>query len=122
MSPPDGGPTEADEWLDELVTGWLEVYKKSMTTLVLLRIVADHGPAPAATIGPEFTDRTGWRVTERGLYRTLKRLSGSDLLSVESVPVARTGRPRKDYVLTDLGERYLARLEETTRTVDPSKG
>lgn len=114
--------SEADEWLEELVTSWLEVYKKSMTTLVLLRIVAERAPVPAATIRTEFTDRTGWPITERGLYRTLKRLAASDLLSVEPVAVARTGRPRKDYALTDLGRDYVARLEATTRAVDPSKG
>jgi len=114
--------SEADEWLDELVTGWVEVYKKSMTTLVLLRIIADRAPAPAATIRTEFADRTGWQLTERGLYRTLKRLAGSDLLTVETVPVERTGRPRNDYALTDLGRDFIARLEATTATIHPSKG
>lgn len=114
--------SEADEWLDELVTGWVEVYKKSMTTLVLLRIVADLAPVPAATIRAELAARTGWQLTERGLYRTLKRLAGSDLLAVETIPVERTGRPRKDYALTGLGRDFLARLEASTATADPSKG
>ena len=65
----------------------------------------------------EFSARTGWTLNERGLYRTLKRLAASDLLAVESVPVERTGLPRKDYRLTDLGEIYLARLEYVLRTV-----
>lgn len=90
--------SEADEWLDE------------------------HGPLPTATIRTEFSDRTGWPITERGLYRTLKRLAASDLLSVEAVPVARTGRPRKDDAMTDLGRDYVARFAATTRSVDPSKG
>lgn len=118
--------SESEEWLDELVTGWVEVHKKSMTTLVLLRIVADRAPAPAAEIAAEFTDRTGWTISERGLYRTLKRLAGSDLMTVEAVPVERTGRPRKDFTLTELGRRYLARLEEVAGSIDrrprPSKG
>lgn len=104
-------PSEATEWLDELVTGWVEVHKKSMTTVVLLRIVAEHAPVPAATIGTQYTRRTGWTLNERGLYRTLKRLTGSGLLDLEQVRVARTGLPRHDYRLTDLGERYLERLE-----------
>ena len=109
--------SEVTEWVDELVSGWVEVHKKSMTTVVLLRIVDAHGPVPAATIGSEFSARTGWSINERGLYRTLKRLATSDLLAVESVPVERTGLPRKDYRLTDLGETYLARLEGVLRTV-----
>lgn len=111
MSTP-ADPSEADEWLEEMVTRWVETYKKSATTLVLLRIIADTAPASAATIGTEFTERTGWTLTERGLYRTLKRLAASDLLSVDPVPVERTGRPRKDYALTGLGRRYLDRLDE----------
>ncbi|WP_068251765.1 PadR family transcriptional regulator [Janibacter corallicola] len=118
--------SESEEWLEELVTGWVEVHKKSMTTLVLLRIVSDRAPAPAADIGAEFAHRTGWAISERGLYRTLKRLAGSDLMTVDSVPVERTGRPRKDFTLTDLGRRYLARLEEIADSIDhsprPSKG
>lgn len=109
--------SEVTEWVDELVSGWVEVHKKSMTTVVLLRIVDDHGPVAEGTIGAEFSARTGWTLNERGLYRTLKRLAASDLLAVESVPVERTGLPRKDYRLTDLGEIYLARLEYVLRTV-----
>lgn len=109
--------SEVSEWVDELVSGWVEVHKKSMTTVVLLRIVDAHAPVTAATIGAEFSARTGWTLNERGLYRTLKRLAAGDLLAVESVPVERTGLPRKDYRLTDLGQTYLARLEEVLRTV-----
>lgn len=111
MTAPADSP-EAEEWLEEMVTRWVETYKKSVTTLLLLRIIAETAPAPAATIGAELADRTGWSLTERGLYRTLKRLAADDLLSVEPVPVERTGRPRKDYALTELGRRYLDRLDE----------
>ena len=34
-------PSESEEWLDELVQRWTEVYKKSMTTLVLLEVVEE---------------------------------------------------------------------------------
>src|SRR5699024_2588591 len=53
VSPDD--PEPADEWLEEMVTRWVETYKKSMTTLVLLRIIAETAPASAATIGIELT-------------------------------------------------------------------
>lgn len=118
--------SESEEWLDELVTGWVEMHKKSMTTLILLQIVSDRAPVPAADIAVNFTDRTRWTISERGLYRTLKRLAGNGLLTVESVPVERTGRPRKDFTLTELGRRYLGRLEEIANSIDsgphPSKG
>ena len=36
-------PTESDEWLEELVDTWTEMYKKSMVTLAILREVAASG-------------------------------------------------------------------------------
>lgn len=71
-------PTPEDtEWAQELARSWVEVYKKSATTLALLRIVRDHDPIPAAGIAPHFAERTGWTLTDRGLYRSLRRLTDS---------------------------------------------
>lgn len=103
---------ETEEWLDELVHSWIEVYKKSITTLELLRAVAELAPASANNIGERFTQATGWSLTERGLYRTLRRLTSFGLLHVEEVAVARTGAKRKDYSLTSIGSAYLRRIEE----------
>ncbi len=103
---------EAEEWLDEMVRSWTEVYKKSLTTLELMRGVADLAPAPANRIGERFTQATGWTLTDRGLYRTLRRLTSLGLLRAEEVAVARTGAKRKDYSLTPLGSAYLKRIEE----------
>ena len=55
---------------------------------------------------------TGWRLTERGLYRTLRRLTSLGLLRVEEVAAPRTGAKRKDYSPTTLGIAYLARIEK----------
>ena len=104
-------PTETDEWLDELVHSWTEVYKKSMTTLVLLRVIRTEGRASAEEIRPAFTQASGWELTERGLYRTLRRLTSTGLLAVSEVSVPRTGAKRKDFELTKLGVRYLERIE-----------
>ncbi|MFV0316573.1 MAG: hypothetical protein ACK5O2_06380, partial [Microthrixaceae bacterium] len=78
-------PSETDEWLAELAEQWVEIYKRSMTTLVLLEIVGDTAPAAAGEIQPEFVGRTGWSITERGLYRTLRRLASDGLLEVVEV-------------------------------------
>lgn len=106
------GPAEL-EWIEESVRGWVEVYKKSATTLVLLGILREHGPAPAATVRDLFVERTGWSITERGLYRTLQRLANSGLLSVTPVTVPGTGAKRKDFALTPPGEHYLRRIRES---------
>ncbi|GAA4529074.1 hypothetical protein GCM10023160_27720 [Brachybacterium paraconglomeratum] len=108
-SPTD--PSADDEWVQELARSWIEVYKKSATTLSLLRIIREHGPISAAGIAPLFAETTGWTLTDRGLYRTLRRLAESGVLSLEKVDVARTGAKRQDFALTPVGLAYLARIE-----------
>lgn len=103
-------PNESEEWLDELVFSWTEVYKKSMTTLVLLRVVDERGPIATDGIAAELQERTGWGLTERGLYRTLRRLASSGLLATTAEAAARTGVKRKLFTLTGVGQQYLERL------------
>jgi len=102
---------EDAEWVEELTRSWVEVYKKSATTLALLRIVREHGALPAAHIAPRFAEATGWTLTERGLYRTLRRLADSGVLQLTKVDVARTGAKRQDFSLTPVGFAYLERIE-----------
>lgn len=110
--------TAADaEWVQELTAGWIETYKKSATTLVLLRIIRDAGAAPAAEIAEELRDRTGWTLTARGLYRTLRRLADARVLRIDRVDVARTGAKRQDFSLTPIGQSYLAAIEQAHKTV-----
>ena len=104
-------PPEDAAWAEELARSWVEVYKKSATTLALLRIIREHGPVSAAGIAPHYARATGWTLTERGLYRTLKRLAETGALRLEKVDVARTGAKRHDFALTPLGARYLERIE-----------
>lgn len=102
---------EDDEWAAELARSWVEVYKKSATTLALLRIIRDQGPIPAAEIAPKFATTTGWTLTDRGLYRTLRRLADAAVLRIDRVDVARTGAKRQDFALTPAGAAYLERIE-----------
>lgn len=102
---------EEDELLDELVRAWVEVYRKSATTRVLLRMIADDGPMNTSTVSETLARRTGWEPTERGLYRTLRRLSGLGLLAVHAQPGQRTGRQQHVYEITERGTAYLQRIE-----------
>lgn len=111
MSGHDSLSPEDAEWAGELARSWVEVYKKSATTLALLRIVCADGPISAAAIAPRFAETTGWTLTDRGLYRTLRRLADSGVLSLEKVDVARTGAKRQDFALTPVGRAYLDRIE-----------
>lgn len=104
-------PSESDEWLDELVETWTEMYKKSMVTLAILRLVAAAGWASVDEVGAAFGEATGWTITERGLYRTMRRLAAVGVLATVEVDVPRTGAKRKHFELTDFGKRYLKRIE-----------
>lgn len=103
--------SEEEELLDELVRAWVEVYKKSATTSILLRLIADLGPVTTAAIADTLAERTGWEHTERGLYRSLRRLRGLGLLAVNEQPGHRTGAQRHVYELTGRGATYLQRIE-----------
>ncbi|WP_025780650.1 PadR family transcriptional regulator [Brevibacterium sp. VCM10] len=98
---------EEREWLDHRVDSWVETYKKSMLTPVTLSLVAKYQPAEISTIAEAVTAATGWQITERGLYRTIKRLQDSGFLQGTAVDVPRTGAKRKMLSLTPLGASYL---------------
>ncbi|MGH8776725.1 MAG: PadR family transcriptional regulator [Jiangellaceae bacterium] len=103
--------SEEEELLDELVRTWVEVYKKSSTTLVLLRYIASDGPVDTSEIADAFAQRTGWELAERGLYRTLRRLSTIGLVSVHERPGHRTGAKRNVYEISARGAAYVQRIE-----------
>lgn len=102
---------EEVEWAHEMANRWTDVYKKSATTLFVLQIVRDNGPLPASNISEYLSDRTGWEVTDRAMYRTLQRLAKHDIVSTQQVAVPRTGAPRNDFTLTELGSAYLTNIE-----------
>ncbi|GAA3617493.1 hypothetical protein GCM10022199_22320 [Marihabitans asiaticum] len=102
--------SEHDEWLEEMTSSWTEVYKKSMTTVVVLGIVRDEQPITVQGLVDELAEQTGWTFTERGLYRTVRRLIANGVLRSTDVPVPRTGVKRKDLTLTELGAEYLERI------------
>lgn len=67
-------PNETDEWLAELIDSWTDVYKKSMTTYLTLQIIKTKAPTGAIEIMMDLNEATGWQITERAMYRTLRRL------------------------------------------------
>ncbi|MFP3395909.1 helix-turn-helix transcriptional regulator [Brevibacterium sp. H602] len=102
---------EEREWLDHRVDSWVETYKKSMLTPVTLSLVAKHQPAEISTIAEAVTAATGWQITERGLYRTIKRLQDSGFLQSTAVDAPRTGAKRKMLSLTPLGASFLSGVQ-----------
>lgn len=102
--------SEEEELLVHLVDSWVETYKKSAVTMVLLSVIAEHGPATAAEIAVGVESTTGWTLTERGLYRSLRRLASMGAVTVTEVDAPRTGAKRKLYELSTFGAEYRRRL------------
>lgn len=100
-------PSETEEWMADRIDSWVETYKKSMLTPVILTLVARHQPTSIATVTELLGANTGWHVTERGLYRTVKRLVDSGLLHSVEVDAPRTGVKRKELTLSALGAQFL---------------
>jgi DNA-binding PadR family transcriptional regulator len=93
---------ELDELKLELVHRWAEVHKKSMTTLLIM-VCLSRRSMWSKEILEWLTAVTGWEVTQRGLHRSLQRMSEVGLIQYEAVTAARTGAERKSYMLTEFG-------------------
>ncbi len=110
-------PGEEQEWVQARVESWVETYKKSMLTPVVLRAVADSQPVTVAGVAAAVAAATGWQITERSLYRTLKRLQDTGFLRSAEADVPRTGAKRKEISLTGLGSQFLAGI--TASLIEP---
>src|SRR5699024_5579179 len=101
-------PTAEEEWLDHRVESWVETYKKSMLTPIVLPLIPDHQPIGMPALPEAQRAATRRNGTARGLYRTRKRLEDSQLLATSQVDAPRAGAKRKELSLTDLGVAFLA--------------
>jgi len=116
-------PGEEQEWVEARVESWVETYKKSMLTPVILRAVAERQPVTVASVAADIAATSGWQITERSLYRALKRLQDTGLLHSAEVDVPRTGAKRKEISLTGLGVQFLAGITASlVELSDPQSG
>ena len=112
-------PTEDEEWVEARIDSWVETYKKSMLTPVILRVVEAQQPVTVARIAAGVASGTGWTITERSLYRSLKRLEDSGFLHSADVSAPRTGAKRKEISLTAVGARFLAGINPSLVDIVP---
>lgn len=105
-------PDETSEWLQGRVDSWVETYKKAMLTPVVLRHILNSEPITVAELAIQVQSATGWRLTEHGLYRTIRRLEDAALIATTDVPAPRTGARRKELTLSQLGKSFLAGIED----------
>ncbi|MDQ5886371.1 MAG: hypothetical protein QG623_423 [Patescibacteria group bacterium] len=99
------------ELIDEQVYSWLEVHKKSALSYIILLALNDADKW-SQQLTEWIYDKTSWTVTEKGLYRILRRMQQTGLVGFKEVSAKRTGAKRKQYHITPEGKVLLSKIKE----------
>lgn len=102
-----------EDYIDQLVAEWDDVYKKGQLSLWILLAIAD-GRKYAAQITEFMANATdgSFDVKEQSLYRALRRFEGMKLVHVSKENSPNSGVKRKYYELTETGKEVLSRFIE----------
>lgn len=92
--------------VDEQVYSWTEMHKKSAVSFLVLAALATKNMW-SKDIGDWIRQTSGWEMSERSLYRVLRRMEKQGSIEFTSEPVARTGAERKVFAITPDGEAIL---------------
>lgn len=100
-----------EDYVEQLVAEWDDVYKKGQLSLWILLAIAD-GRKYSAQITDFMTQATGgsFDIKEQSLYRALRRFEGMRLVSTTKEDSPSSGTQRKYYELTATGEEVLRRF------------
>ncbi len=112
---------ERTELVDEQVYSWLEVHKKSALTYAILTALNDKDRW-SQELTEWIIDKTGWSVTEKGLYRVLRRMQLAGSVDFKQVAAKRTGAKRKLFYITSEGKLLLTKIEEQLQYVTKLAG
>lgn len=104
--------SEIEEYIEELAQSWSEVYKKSITTYLLLSILEKsemwskqiHEELSALSFGKLALDG-------KSLHRTLRRLEKQSLVTYRLESGDKTGAKRKIYSITPEGSHLLRTIK-----------
>lgn len=92
---------------------WLEIYKRSATTRLLLKAVADkprYSKEIHDYINKEIDGR--WSINEKSMHRTLRRLDKLDLINFKEEKIIKTGLKKKVYSITPHGSVVLRAMNK----------
>ena len=96
----------AQELVDEQIYSWTEMHKKSAVSFLVLSALKDN-KMWSKDLESWIRTTTGWNISERSLYRVLRRMQKQGSIQFEAEPVARTGAERKVYAMTPEGKSLL---------------
>ncbi len=97
---------ESRELVDEQAYSWLEMHKKSALSYLVL-CALEKEKMWSGNLTAWITSATSWTITEKGLYRVLRRMQKQGSIMFSSEAAARTGAERKVYRMTPEGQALL---------------
>ena len=106
----------SQELVDEQVYNWVEMHKKSALSFLVL-LCLEKNTLWSKEIEECIHHRTGWNITERGLYRVLHRLQKQGSIEFMATPAVRTGAERKMYTITAEGSALLESMKQSLRYI-----
>lgn len=92
--------------VDEQAYSWTEMHKKSAVSFLVLAALATKNMW-SKDIESWIKNMAGWEMSERSLYRVLRRMEKQGSIEFTTEPVARTGVERKVFTITPEGEAIL---------------
>lgn len=105
---------ELTELVDEQAYSWLEMHKKSALSYLVLKALSSNDMWSQELI-KWISGKTSWSVTEKGLYRLLRRMEKSGLISHTKISVKRTGAERNIFSINTEGTMLLGKIEKLLR-------
>ncbi len=95
-------PEINQDLVDEQVYSWTEMHKKSAVSFLVLAAL-DTKNMWSKDIKNWIREKTGWEMSERSLYRVLRRMEKQGSIEFTSEAAARTGAERKVFTITPEG-------------------
>jgi DNA-binding PadR family transcriptional regulator len=108
---------ESQELVDEQAYSWLEMHKKSALSFLVL-CALERQEMWSLDLARWITDKTGWTITEKGIYRVLRRMQKQGSIRFTTKPAARTGAERKVYRITPEGSALLSAIRQELSYID----
>ena len=102
---------ESQELIDEQAYSWLEMHKKSALSYLVLNALEEK-EMWSKDLESWILQKTGWTITEKGLYRVLRRMHKQGNVAFKSEAAARTGAERKVYRMTPEGKVLLRTIHK----------
>lgn len=104
--------SEQDELAAEIVERWVETHKKSMTMFVVL-VALSSQPMWSRELDQWLRKNLNFELTERGLHRTLQRMTNLDLIAYTKDRSPKSGADRKVYRITEFGTRIARSIKDS---------